>query len=424
MAVAVEQRESEGELFAMFCETTCIQSVDEWNGQPMALEPWQRELMDEAMLLDEEGRPFWRGVVVVLPRKNGKTHLLAAYALYRLMTMDGRPEILMAASSDKQAGRLFEAAAWFVRKSPELRNLFRIRDMAGEILNDETGGKILRMASDAKALHGYSPSLVICDELAQWSTPTLRKAWGALTTGGAARSAPQTFVISTAGAASERESGLLGEMMNKQLATGVVERPYAELAIARHEKSRRLMYAWEAQTEDKLDVAAVKRANPASWITAEYLAEQASSPEVSDADYWQLHANVWAAADDVWIPPSAWQACATTDRSEAEPGWWIESGSAVAFGADGSRVFDTTVVATAAERDGRRRGQPFGSIRNSTCPYSTGCASVTVTSRSVPEYSDSISFMIFIASMMQRICPLFTREPTVTYGLAPGSGEP
>ena len=39
-----------------------------------------------------------------------------------------------------------------------------------------------------------------------------------------------------------------------------------------------------------------------------------------------------------------------------------------------------------------------------------------------PANSDSISFMIFIASMMQTICPLATRVPTVTYGLAPGSG--
>ena len=40
-----------------------------------------------------------------------------------------------------------------------------------------------------------------------------------------------------------------------------------------------------------------------------------------------------------------------------------------------------------------------------------------------PEYSDSISFMIFIASMMQRICPFETRSPTATYALAPGSGD-
>ena len=32
--------------------------------------------------------------------------------------------------------------------------------------------------------------------------------------------------------------------------------------------------------------------------------------------------------------------------------------------------------------------------------------------RMTPEYSDSISFMIFIASMMQSVCPFETRSPT------------
>jgi hypothetical protein len=31
--------------------------------------------------------------------------------------------------------------------------------------------------------------------------------------------------------------------------------------------------------------------------------------------------------------------------------------------------------------------------------------------------------MIFIASMMQTVVPAVTREPTLTYGAAPGSGE-
>ncbi len=331
---------SEGPNFADWCRAACFQSVDEWTGKPLELEPWQLDIMGEAFAVKDD-KPFWRGVLIVLPRKNGKTHLLAAVALYRLMFMGGRPEILLAASSDKQAGRLFDAAAWFVRSNPDgAFGDLRVREMAGEILNHETGGKILRMSSDAKTLHGYSPSLVICDELAQWSTPSLRRAFGALTTGGAARSAPQTFIITTAGNAAERETGLLGEMMNKQVATGAVEQPYTELTIGRHFKSSRMMYAWEAQTEDKADIAAIKRANPASWITEEYLSEQATNPEVSDSDFWQLHANVWAAQDDVWIRPAAWDAC-------ADPDLVFQGGSTMALGVDGSRSHDTTVVAWA-----------------------------------------------------------------------------
>ena len=44
------------------------------------------------------------------------------------------------------------------------------------------------------------------------------------------------------------------------------------------------------------------------------------------------------------------------------------------------------------------------------------------TSRITPVISASISFMIFIASMMQTVWPEVTRLPTFTYGSAPGSG--
>ena len=49
-------------------------------------------------------------------------------------------------------------------------------------------------------------------------------------------------------------------------------------------------------------------------------------------------------------------------------------------------------------------------------------ASSTHTSRITPVISASISFMIFIASMMQTVWPEVTRLPTFTYDSAPGSG--
>jgi phage terminase large subunit-like protein len=54
-------------------------------------------------------------------------------------------------------------------------------------------GAIIRLTSDPARLYGYSPTLVIVDELAFWTTPNLRRAYAALTSGGGARSAPQTF---------------------------------------------------------------------------------------------------------------------------------------------------------------------------------------------------------------------------------------
>jgi hypothetical protein len=138
-------------------------------------------MLGEALAYDADGWPSWCSVVIVAPRKNGKTALLAALSLYRLLTSRGRPEILLAAPSDRVAGRLFDAAARFVRRSGELSRLLRIRDHAGEIVREDGMGIVYRMSSDPKHLYGYNPTHVVCDELAQWSTPTLRRAYAALT---------------------------------------------------------------------------------------------------------------------------------------------------------------------------------------------------------------------------------------------------
>jgi hypothetical protein len=53
--------------------THLIQSEDRWEGKPLLLEPWQRRLLGEALAYDAEGWPSWRSVVLVCPRKNGKT---------------------------------------------------------------------------------------------------------------------------------------------------------------------------------------------------------------------------------------------------------------------------------------------------------------------------------------------------------------
>src|SRR5436190_6227482 len=149
---------SEVDHFAKFCREHLIQSEDRWEGQPLKLEPWQRRMMGEALAFDSDGWPVWRSIVFVAARKNGKTAMLSAVSLYRLLTSAGRPEILLAAASDKQAGRLFDAAARFVRRSPELSQLVRVRDHAGELVPDDGLGIVYRPPSAPQRLFGYHPT--------------------------------------------------------------------------------------------------------------------------------------------------------------------------------------------------------------------------------------------------------------------------
>lgn len=338
---------SEIQHFADFCKEHLILSNDRWAGLALELEAFQIRMMGEALAYDAEGWPCWNSIIFVLPRKNGKTQLLAAYAVYRLFVTDDSPEILLAAASDRNAGRLFKAAANFIRRSPVLSKLARVREYAGEIVREDGLGVIYRVASDPNRLHGYDPSLVICDELAQWTKPSLEEAYAALTSGGGARGAPQTFTITTAGEASTRHSSILGRLLTAaDQAPEKVEKP--GLTISRLHESKTLVYNHTAPTTDPFDTKAMKLANPASWITETYLAKQAANPELTDAQVLQLHGCVWAAAGTTYIAPEGLEGALARGRLLGE----LEDGETVVLGFDGSETRDETWL-TACAFDGR-----------------------------------------------------------------------
>jgi phage terminase large subunit-like protein len=329
-----------GDHFAWWAETYCEQSVDVFAGKPLALEQWQREFLDEALAIDEDNAPAWSSVCLVVPRKQGKTTLLAAYALWHLLEHDGAPEILLAASSDKQAGRLFDAVAQFARRSDFLREQVHVREYAGEIARIDGNGKIIRLSSDPERLHGYNPSLVIVDELHAWQAPRLRRAWAALTTAGGARKSAQVFTITTAGESHTRETSILGRLIDGNERQSDVEKTGA-LTVSRNFAGRTLVWKYEAKTTDPFETEAIKAANPASWITEDYLAKQAANPELSPDEFLQLHACVWSSGSRrAWIPRGQWQQLEVPDLV-------VPESAEVFVGIDAALNDDCTAIAWA-----------------------------------------------------------------------------
>lgn len=325
--------------FAAWCSEALEQSVSRWAGKAFELEDWQLEFMAEALAVDERDVPCWSRVALVVPRKSGKTTLLAAYACYRFIHDQTTPEILLAAASDKQAGRLFDACVRFLKRNPSLRAQCVFREHIGEVSRADGGGKIIRMASSAAKVDGYNPSLVVADELHAWTTPTLVRTWESLTTGDAAREEAQVFTITTAGAAHERDESILGQMIDGNERDGSVEKPHGGLTISRNAPAGVLVYNYSAPTTDRKDVAAIKLANPATWVTEEFLATKAADPSLSDSAFMQLHACVWSDAADAWFPVGSWRKLADPDARVA---------SEVCVGVDGSIVHDTTAIAWAS----------------------------------------------------------------------------
>lgn len=339
---------TEGPAFAEWCEAHLVHSVDRWAGRPLVLERWQRDFFDEALTVVDERtlEPLWKSVALVVSRKNGKTAMLAALALYRLIEDPGQPEIVLAAASDKQAGRLFDGVVNYLRRNPMLDAQVHRREYVGEVVNVETGGKIIRLPSSGETLDGFNPSLAICDELHAWLTPTRRRVWTSLNTGDGARAKAQLVTITTAGDASERETGILGQLIDRNEADGEVERPHGGLTISRNEAARTLVFNYSAPTHDPGDVKAMKLANPASWISEEYLQRKAVNPELSASEVLQLHGCVWASGVDAWVDPATWERCRVDGG--------IPAGAQVTVGVDAAISRDSSAVVVAWRSEDER----------------------------------------------------------------------
>lgn len=94
-------------------------------GRPFKLLAWQHEVINDLYRLNPDGTRKHRTAVLGIARKNGKTQLAAALALYHLCadTRDSAPEVVCAANTRDQARLLFREAARMVRMSPILRDL-------------------------------------------------------------------------------------------------------------------------------------------------------------------------------------------------------------------------------------------------------------------------------------------------------------
>lgn len=331
-----------GEHFASFCEAYCRHTKGRWVGEPLALEPWQREFVDEALRLDPEtGRRVYRQVLLGVPRKNGKSTLAASLALY-LAGADGEPgaEVVIAAGSREQADVVYRQAREFVESSPVLSDYFD----AQRFTISAPDGVIRKIAADGKLQHGLNPSGIVADEIHALVSPRQEELWAALTTGSGAREEPLTIAITTAGFDKDT---VLGRLYDEAMRLPDVERRPG-LTVARDPATGFLCWWYGVDDDAPLDdVSAWLEANPASWITEEELLRQYASPTVDEFAFRRLHLNQWTKTRESWLPSGLWSSLRDSDVE-------IPEGAEVILGVDVGLVHDSTAVAIAHRLDDGR----------------------------------------------------------------------
>jgi phage terminase large subunit-like protein len=193
-------------------------------GEQFRLREWQREIVRGIYdPIGDDGRRIVRTALITMGRKNGKTALAAALALTHLVGPESetRGQIFSAAADRDQAALIFRELEAFILADPALRRRCNIQRFAKKIEDMENGSTYQALSSDARKAHGLSPSLVVCDELAQWPGRAL---FDNLVTGTGARREPLLIAISTQ---SSDPNHIMSELTvyGRQVKEGVIADP-------------------------------------------------------------------------------------------------------------------------------------------------------------------------------------------------------
>jgi phage terminase large subunit-like protein len=305
--------------FAAFCQDAL--TLD--NGKPFVLEPFQR-----LMLADMFGGT--RETVILLPKKQGKTTLMSALALFHLLSTQDADCVIAAASRD-QAGIMLRQAQGFIRRSPGLQSRLIVKQR--EIVHKLHGGRIRILASDVDTADGVIPTLALVDELHRHKTADL---YGVFRDGLGPRDG-KLVTITTAGA---DQNSVLWRMRQRAIDMGNTR----EGAYMRAGSKSFVLHEWSLEPDADLDdIDLVKTANPLTAVTTALLRERHDSPSTVPWQWARFACNVWTQGEEAWLPIGVWD----SHRKEGS----IPRNAAVWLGIDLGLKHDSAAIVAVCKED-------------------------------------------------------------------------
>lgn len=292
--------EQEADRAVAFIETMIRHCKGDLSGQLLKLEEWQKEDIIKPLFgtkHKETNLRRYRTCYVEIPRKNGKSTLGAAIALYILFADSERgAEVFSCAGDRNQAGIIFNIAKSMVEMSPELFKRGKL--YRNSIINPSKGNTYKVLSSDAKLQHGHNAHAVLFDEL---HTQPSRELWDTMLTSTGARSQPLIMAITTAGS-SKTDGNICWEI--HEYACKVRDK------IIEDDSFLPIVYAADEDDDITSEEVWIK-ANPnyGKSIKKEYMmaeAKRATEVVSYENSFKRLHLNIWTSAVTAWISDSKW----------------------------------------------------------------------------------------------------------------------
>ncbi|WP_394526857.1 terminase large subunit [Lacrimispora sp. JR3] len=273
-----------------------------WRGVPFELLPWQDTIIREVFgTVKDNGYRQYNTAYVEIPKKNGKSELAAAVALY-MTCGDGEwgAEVYGCASDRQQASIVFDVAVDMVDQCPALKKRIKPVMSVKRLVYKPTNSFYQVLSAEAYTKHGLNVHAVIFDEL--HAQPN-RELFDVMTKGsGDARTQPLFFLITTAG--NDRNSVCFEQHQKAE-----------DIILGR--KIDSAFYPVIYGAKDAADWSSEKvwyRANPSLGYTIDI--EKVRNAYLSAKDnpaeeniFRQLRLNQWVKQSTRWMQMEKWDAC-------------------------------------------------------------------------------------------------------------------
>ncbi len=270
-------------------------------GKPFQLEPWEQAIIGCLYGWKRpNGTRRYRGGLLYVPRKNGKTTFAAGMGA-RSLVCDGEPgaEIYCAAADRDQASLVFVQAKAMFKAEPWLDEQVTLYTKA--IQHHQTGGVFRVISADAKTKHGFNTHLAIMDELHAQPNADL---YDALDTSMGSRSQPLMWNITT----SDFDRPSICNELHKY---GCNVRD----GILRDESFLPVIFELTGKDADRWDEPEMWwKANPNLGISLsmDYLSRQCEKAKQSprfENTFKRLHLNIKTEQDSRFLNMALWDKC-------------------------------------------------------------------------------------------------------------------
>ena len=273
-----------------------------WRGVSFELLPWQDTIIREVFgTVKDNGYRQYNTAYVEIPKKNGKSELAAAIALY-MTCGDGEwgAEVYGCASDRQQASIVFDVAVDMVDQCPALKKRIKPVMSVKRLVYKLTNSYYQVLSAEAYTKHGLNVHAVIFDEL--HAQPN-RELFDVMTKGsGDARTQPLFFLITTAG--NDRNSVCFEQHQKAEdiiLGRKIDPAFYPVIYGAKDDadwSSEKVWYQANPSLGYTIDIEKVRNA---------YLSAKDNPAE--ENIFRQLRLNQWVKQSTRWMQMEKWDAC-------------------------------------------------------------------------------------------------------------------